>query len=128
MIWPLSLTGQVYREKGEYNNAFDVFRQCLQIASHKNEKGHLDIIIAAEEDHLLVKILDDGVGRRRATELTAALPAQHKSMGLKITANRIAMLKEPTAGLSAVTIIDLVHPGGEPAGTEVNLRLPLIEN
>ncbi|KIC94365.1 tetratricopeptide repeat-containing sensor histidine kinase [Flavihumibacter solisilvae] len=96
--------------------------------THKNEKGHLDIIISAEEDHLLVKILDDGVGRRRATELTAALPAQHKSMGLKITANRIALLKESNTGVPPVTIIDLVHPGGEPAGTEVNLRLPLIEN
>ena len=92
---------------------------------HKEEKGQLDIEAAQDEDHLLIKITDDGIGRKQAAELASKSAIRHKSMGLKITADRIAMLHKSNGIESPVKINDLVNPDGSAAGTEVILILPL---
>ena len=51
---------------------------------------------------------------------------KHKSMGLRITANRIAMMQHSNGEESPVTINDLVEPDGTAAGTEVIIKLPVI--
>jgi hypothetical protein len=48
-------------------------------------------------------------------------------LGLKITADRVAMLHTVNENNSPVTINDLVHADGSAAGTEVVIRLPLIQ-
>jgi SLT domain-containing protein len=91
----------------------------------KAEKGHLTIEIYQQEDNIICcKITDDGIGRKKAAELKSKSASIHKSMGLKITADRIAMLNEK-GNREAVTINDLVHPDGSAAGTEVNIKIPL---
>ena len=49
---------------------------------------------------------------------------RHKSVGLKITADRIAMLHSSNGDGSVVTINDLVHGDGTAAGTEVIIKIP----
>jgi hypothetical protein len=46
-------------------------------------------------------------------------------MGLKITADRIAMLQRLNGNESPVTINDLVNSDGSAAGTEVIIKIPL---
>jgi tetratricopeptide (TPR) repeat protein len=93
---------------------------------HKEEKGHLEIEISQNENHLLFKITDDGVGRKKAAELKSKSTSAHKSMGLKITADRIGMLQRLNENESPITINDLVHADGSTAGTEVSIKLPVI--
>jgi hypothetical protein len=56
---------------------------------HKEEKGNLEIELFQQGDFLCCKITDDGVGRKKATEIKSKSAATHKSMGMQITASRI---------------------------------------
>ena len=91
---------------------------------HKKEGGQLKIDVAVEDQFLLIKIVDDGIGRKQAASLAEQPNADHKSMGLDITSQRIAMTHGEMK-LQSVIINDLVGPEGEPCGTEVILKLPV---
>ena len=92
----------------------------------KNESGHLDVNIAQQDNHLILRVTDDGVGRKKASEIKSKSATRHKSLGLKITEDRIAMLAASTMTESFITINDLVHPDGSAAGTEVAIKIPLV--
>jgi len=93
---------------------------------HKEEKGHLNIEISEGNDQLIIKIADDGIGRNQAAALSSKSATKHKSMGLKITADRIALLQASNEIKSTVIINDLVNARGSAAGTEVIIKLPVI--
>jgi tetratricopeptide (TPR) repeat protein len=93
---------------------------------HKEEKGHLEIELFQQDGKLCCKITDDGIGRKHAAELASKSATLHKSMGLKITADRIAMMQVSNNGSSPVLINDLVNPDGSAAGTEVIIKIPLV--
>jgi streptogramin lyase len=93
---------------------------------HKEEKGHLEIEVSVASDHLLCKIIDDGIGRKLASMRQTQQDARHKSMGLKMTADRITMLQRLNRDERPVAVNDLVNPDGTPAGTEVIIKMPLI--
>ena len=93
---------------------------------HKEEKGQLDINVSEEDDQVYFKITDNGIGRKRASELSSKSATKHKSMGLKITAHRIAMMQNSNGLESPVKINDLVNPDGTAAGTEVIIKMPVI--
>ena len=92
----------------------------------KNEAGHLDIKVVQEDRHLILRVTDDGVGRQKAAEIKSKSATRHKSLGLKITEDRIAMLGASAMTESSITINDLVHPDGSAAGTEVTIKIPLV--
>ena len=95
---------------------------------HKEEKGQLDIEVAQHGNHLLLKITDDGIGRKQAGELASKSATRHKSMGLKITADRITILHRWNGNDSPVTINDMVNADGSAAGTEVIIKIPVLYN
>jgi hypothetical protein len=73
-----------------------------------------------------LKVTDNGIGRKQAALFANKSTAKHKSMGLQITAHRIAVMQNLTAEESPVTVNDLVEPDGSAAGTEVIIKMPLI--
>ncbi len=93
---------------------------------HKEEKGQLDIEVSQEKNELYLKVTDNGIGRKKASELSSKSATKHKSMGLRITAHRIAMMQKSGLEESPVIINDLVNPDGTAAGTEVTIKLPAI--
>ena len=93
---------------------------------HKEEKGQLDIDISQEDEHLYIIVRDNGIGRKRAAELASKSSTKHKSMGLKITARRIAMMQNTAEDESVVIFNDLVEPDGTAAGTEVIIKMPIL--
>jgi LytS/YehU family sensor histidine kinase len=95
---------------------------------HKEEKGQLDIEVSQEDDYLYLKITDNGIGRKKATELASKSATKHKSMGLTITKDRIAMLQKTNGTESPVKIIDLENADGSAAGTEVTIKMPVIDD
>jgi len=92
---------------------------------HKDEKGHLQIDLYGEDELLCCKITDDGVGRKKAVELKSKSASTHKSLGMQITADRIAKLRKDELSVAQVEITDLILPDGTPGGTEVLLKIPL---
>jgi tetratricopeptide (TPR) repeat protein len=93
---------------------------------HKETKGQLDIEVSQEKEFLFFRIADDGIGRRKSAALASKSANRHKSMGLRITADRIAMIQQSDSNESAVAINDLIGPDGNAAGTEVVIKIPLL--
>ncbi len=93
---------------------------------HKEEKGQLHIEIFQQNDFLFLRIIDNGIGRKKAAEMKSKSATKHKSMGLQITAERIAMLQNTKENESPVIINDLVNQDGSTAGTEVIIKMPVI--
>ena len=93
---------------------------------HKEEKGQLDIEINMENNFLFIRITDDGVGRKQSATHNSSYATKHKSVGLKITAERIAKIQISDASKSPVEIKDLIYADGSAAGTEVIIKIPCI--
>ena len=93
---------------------------------HKEEPGQLDIEVYQDKQLICFsRITDNGVGRKKARELSSESATQHKSMGLKITEERIAVMQRSGEKKRPITINDLVNPDGSAAGTEVIIQIPL---
>jgi tetratricopeptide (TPR) repeat protein len=88
--------------------------------AHKEEKGHLEINVNEENGYLFFRITDDGIGRNKSALLSNAYGIRKKSLGSKITADRIAMMHGNGLG---VTINDLVSSEGKAVGTEVIVKI-----
>lgn len=93
---------------------------------HKEEKGHIEIDIFQKEEVLYCRITDDGVGRKKASELKNRSGNTHHSMGMQITADRIALLQKQKLIETSILINDLVLADGQAGGTEVTIKLPVI--
>lgn len=67
-------------------------------------------------------IADNGIGRKKATEIKAQQATYHKSTALKVAQERLANLNQETSFVP-FEIIDLQDPEGNPAGTKVVVRI-----
>jgi len=95
---------------------------------HKNggSKGAISIAIKSQEDALFCTIEDNGVGRERAQQLRDASLLQNKSMGLKITEQRLQLLgKQSNPNNSYITVLDLKDECNRPLGTRVTVTIPM---
>jgi glucose-6-phosphate-specific signal transduction histidine kinase len=93
---------------------------------HKEENGYLNIELFQQKEVLCCKIRDDGIGRKRAAELKSKSAATHKSMGMRITADRIAILQQERKMNTSIKVTDMVLAGGSCGGTEILLEIPVI--
>ena len=94
----------------------------------KEEKGTLLIELYEENRMLCCKVTDNGIGRKKARALKNNSGSPHRSMGMKITANRIAMIQQKKVVDAQIKITDLILPDGQEGGTEVLLKIPLINS
>ena len=90
----------------------------------KKESSHLEVELYIKDRLLFCRIADDGIGRKKAAELKSKSALTYKSMGMSITADRIAMLQQHEQREICVVINDLVLPDGKPGGTEVIIKIP----
>ena len=90
--------------------------------------GKLEILLEPTHDaqHLRCVIRDNGIGRAAATELKRQSGAHRKSHGLRITRDRIQVAQQFFGVTIPVETLDLTHPDGSAAGTEVRIQLPRI--
>lgn len=87
-----------------------------------NESGIVQITMEDQGEMIECNIQDDGVGRKRASELKAEAALEFQSLGMKITNERIDALKKIKD--ASIETIDLYHDNGESAGTKIVIRLP----
>ena len=90
---------------------------------HKEERGHLDIELSVAKKTLTCTITDDGVGRKKAAEINSKSAEKKKSMGIQITAKRLALLNKDSSEPVFFNVEDLVDNEGRPGGTKVVLKV-----
>ncbi|MEO5975802.1 MAG: histidine kinase [Chryseolinea sp.] len=92
---------------------------------HKTDKGLLTIDISETDQLLNCQITDNGIGRKKSTEINKTSVSGHRSMGLGISSDRIALLHPDKEVFKYVITTDLTLPDGSSAGTEVCLKIPI---
>ncbi|MCB9082261.1 MAG: histidine kinase, partial [Lewinellaceae bacterium] len=93
---------------------------------HKESNdGQLLVKVLTQQQRLHIVIQDNGIGRQAAVELKSKSATLHKSHGLQMTAQRIAIINEQFQARANVEIEDLADASGTAAGTKVTISLPL---
>ena len=93
---------------------------------NKDGEGHLEISLRIENDYLVCHVIDDGIGRKAASELKLS-DTSKKSLGLKITSDRFDLLNETEEKKTFFEFEDLVDENGSPLGTKVMLKIRIRE-
>lgn len=89
---------------------------------HKDSDGHIRIAVKEDKDALLCTIEDDGVGRGKSKELQQRDEVKTKSLGIKITEERLRLMNKLRMD-DLIRIVDL-HDNGEATGTRVEISIP----
>ncbi len=95
---------------------------------HKDGPGKLEINLGLENNILHCTITDNGVGREKAGEIKSKSAEKEKSMGLKITTDRLALLNREKGVSTSYRIVDLYDEDGQATGTRVELMIGFKES
>ncbi len=89
---------------------------------HKEGEKKLVVSFYMEGENLIIKIMDNGIGREAAARLKS-----HGSSSFAIDAykRRIELINDTHDSQIKLTISDLRSQQGRPAGTEVEIKVPL---
>ena len=89
-----------------------------------DDKGMLRVCIRHRSGRLEFIIEDNGIGRTKSVELKSKITSGHKSVGMQITADRLAMNNRLYGIEGKLEIIDKKYPDGSAAGTKIIFSLP----
>ena len=89
----------------------------------KEGQGYLNIELSMQDNILHCIISDDGIGREKAAALKSKSAEKEKSMGLAITAQRLALLNQNKNVQTFYTIEDNRDADNHIAGTKVILKI-----
>jgi LytS/YehU family sensor histidine kinase len=94
---------------------------------HKETGGRIDIDVSTAENGtmLRINIADNGIGRAKSAELMSKTATKHKSYGMKVTSERLALINSVYKTGANVTIHDLFNVDGQASGTSVIIQIPL---
>jgi len=90
---------------------------------HKEGKGYLEIELNIDKKILTCVVTDNGIGRSKAAQLKSKTAEKQKSMGLKITTERLAFLNKDQDKKTFFNIEDVTDKEGNAAGTRVILKM-----
>jgi tetratricopeptide (TPR) repeat protein len=91
---------------------------------YKEEKGFLSVRVSQEADHLLVRVEDNGIGRKKSQAIKTANQKETVSTGLRNIENRLRIINEVHQTRLTVVIEDLLPT--DDSGTRVSIRIPLL--
>lgn len=92
---------------------------------HKDTPGRMHLRFFLEGDLLYCEVEDDGVGRRKAMELKSKSATTRKSLGIKITSDRLAILNSKSNIQGSITYEDLNDHEMKSTGTRVTIKIPV---
>ena len=90
---------------------------------HKQTPGELIISFSMKDETLECTITDNGIGRKHAEFIKQNSGEDRKSLGLKLTAERLALYNGTNGFTTTYSIRDIVDERGEAAGTTVVLQI-----
>ena len=93
----------------------------------KEEGGRIEIGVSMQqgESILIIEIKDNGIGRARSAELMSKTATKHKSYGMKVTSERLALINQVYKTGADATINDLFDVDGNSCGTQVIIKIPV---
>lgn len=94
---------------------------------YKEEKGVLAVKFFVENEKLFCTVYDNGIGRKKSSELKTAHQKTYQSTGIKNTKERIELLNKLHKTSLNITITDM-EENGESTGTLVKISLPYLIN
>lgn len=94
---------------------------------HLPDKGLLNIKFLQSADVIQVEIIDNGIGRKKSAEIRCNSGLNHKSQGMRITQERLDILKQQTSEQVTIEVVDLFDNSGNAAGTKIIINLPFKE-
>lgn len=93
---------------------------------HMENSGNLWIRLRMIDESVLECVVEDnGIGREKAGEYRSKSATGRKSLGMKLTEDRIAVLNQYAQTNARVEILDLKNETGEPSGTRVTITIPV---
>ena len=87
------------------------------------QEGQVYINFCYEGDYLLVKVEDNGIGRKQAQAMEAENQSERKSFGISIIEERLKILNQQRQKQMRIVIEDLYEDTGEAKGTRVLIYL-----
>jgi GAF domain-containing protein len=90
---------------------------------HKDCCGEIHVSFIDRENHIEVKVKDNGIGRKAAAQIAENKNDGHTSMGIEVTRARLKALSTDVEVPSGVEIFDL-EDNGISAGTVVKICIP----
>jgi len=90
---------------------------------HKESPEEILIAFKDHDDHIEINVSDNGVGRKKAAEVTAAKKKEHISFGIEIIKKRLQSLKRDGEDPSGIEIYDLAE-GEKAKGTLIKIFVP----
>jgi sensor histidine kinase YesM len=91
---------------------------------HRNTRGKLWISMKEADDHLVVTIEDNGIGRKASAAINAGREKSHNSLASRINEERIAKMGMGNVS-GKVDIFDLYDEDGSASGTRVLIEFPI---
>lgn len=115
--------------KGDYNVPSLLIQPYVENAivhgiAH-SDKTDLKLTVSAtlENDYIKYVIEDNGIGRNQSANYNKLNKLHHKSVGLKITEDRIYLFNQDQNFDEYITIIDLYNSNNKPLGTRVEVKI-----
>ncbi|MEO8415466.1 MAG: histidine kinase [Ginsengibacter sp.] len=96
------------------------------LANSEKEDLYLTVTASLDSDRIKFIIQDNGVGRIKSGEYNRLNKPYHKSVGLKITEERINLYKCQDEKNSSIQITDLYDEHNHPNGTKVEIMIKAI--
>ena len=93
---------------------------------HTEEGGKVHVKILHDQDHMRCIIEDNGIGRQAAAKQKEGSITHHRSRGMSVTTQRLEILNRSKRHKTHAKITDLYDAGQHPAGTRVELFIPII--
>ena len=81
-----------------------------------------------DEQHVMISITDNGVGRKASASIKNQKTLKRKSLGLKLTRERLDNFSKGFRNDYAIKIVDLYNDQNQPKGTKVIIEIPLIQS
>jgi LytS/YehU family sensor histidine kinase len=92
----------------------------------KEGEGRLEIKMRLNKNTLICSVIDNGIGREKAREMRQLSKRKdHTSLGMKITHDRLELINRLNGSHLSLTITDLYKEDGSPAGTRVDIFIPV---
>lgn len=96
---------------------------------HKSGSKYLSVIFKKSDRNTLTCCIEDnGVGRKRATEITERRKSDHKSFSTEAIQARLKMINDQFGADFRYEVLDLSDANEEPSGTRVNITFPIISS
>jgi hypothetical protein len=100
------------------------------LTAREGKEGQLKLFIKKQmiddTELIICSVEDNGIGRKKSIDSKSLSGKMHRSLGMKVTADRLNLLNDINKSNMSVNITDLYHENGEAAGTKVEIYIPVL--